>query len=93
MLVEGNRMARKIVVAVLLMRSTCYGAQLTPAANAAFGQYIASLEARLARQHAAPDTHLAMLNLDSSSRNTLEHQLMSGEIRVEPVNGAALGRN
>jgi hypothetical protein len=90
---EGNRMANKIVAAVLLMSSLCCGAQLTQAANVAFGQYVANLEARLARQHADADTHLAMLSVDPSGdpsrRNALERQLMSGEIRVEPVTGAA----
>jgi hypothetical protein len=86
---EGNRMTNKIVAAVLLMSSLCCGAQLTQAANVAFGQYVSNLEARLARQHADADTHLAMLNLDPSRRNALERQLMSGEIRVEPVTGAA----
>jgi hypothetical protein len=85
-------MANKILAAALLMRSVCCGAQLTQAANVAFGQYVASLEARLVRQHANAGTHLAMLSVDPSGdpsrRNLLESQLMSGEIRVEPVNGA-----
>jgi hypothetical protein len=85
---EGNRMTNQILAAALLMSSICRGAQLTQAANVAFGQYVASLEARLALQHADAATHLAMLNVDSSRRIVLERQLMAGEIRVEPVNGA-----
>ena len=80
-------MTKTIAAAVLLMGASCQGAHLTAAADAAFRQYIADLEARLARQHRTAETHLAMLNLDAADRADVERRLIAGEIRIEPVGG------
>jgi len=55
--------------------SNCLASQVSPPAEVAFQSYIANLEARLARQHAKPETYLAVLSADRS------------DIQVEPVNG------
>jgi len=51
-------------------------ARLTPEAELAFQQYVAGVEARIERQHARPETYVAML---ASER----------ELRIEPVNGGS----
>ena len=81
-------MIKKTAAALFLMGSHASAAHLTQAADLAFERYIANLEARLARQYAKSDTQLAMLNVEAGRRTTLERQLISGDIRVEPVNRA-----
>jgi hypothetical protein len=85
---EGNRMTRKTAVGVLLIASHCSAAHLSSQADLAFRHYIANVEARITQQHASTHTHLAMLNVEAGHRTTLERQLISGDIRVEPVNRA-----
>lgn len=79
-------LTRKTTVALLLVGSLCSAAHLSPQADLAFGNYVANVEARIAQQHAGADTHLATLNVERSHRATMEHQLISGEIPVEPLN-------
>jgi hypothetical protein len=62
-------------------------AQLSPAADRAFQTYIANLEVRLASQHARPETYLAALPSELGPRTERERQLLSGGVRIEPVNG------
>jgi hypothetical protein len=56
-------------------------------AEHAFESYIANLEARLARQHASPDTYIAMLSREGVMRTNAERELIAGAVRVEQVNG------
>jgi len=70
----------------LLMASNCVASRLSPQADRAFETYVASLEARLARQHARPETYLAAV-AEAGPRDGLKRQPMSGDMRVEAVNG------
>ena len=81
-------MTRKIAIGLLLMATFCSAAHLSPQADLAFRQYVASVEARIVRQHAGSDTHLAMLNVDPGHRTALERQLVAGGIPVESLHGA-----
>ena len=67
-------MSDRMTAIFLLLASNCGAAQLSPQADQAFENYIASLEARLARQHARPETYFAVV-------------AEGGEMRVEAVNG------
>lgn len=64
-------------------------ARLSQPAQRAFDTYIASLELRLARQHARPETYVAMLAGEPGSRNDAERALLAGSALVEPVNGGS----
>lgn len=77
-------MRRKLQIpAIFFLAAACgHAARLTPPAEQAFGRYITNLETRLAEQHAAPGTYLAAV----TSRE-VERQLLSGDVRIEPVNG------
>jgi hypothetical protein len=71
----------------LIMSLNCAAAQLSPSTERAFYRYVANLETRLARQHAGPETYLAVSPLDVGPGRGLDRQLKSGEVRVEAVNG------
>jgi hypothetical protein len=60
------------MAASLLIANYCPAMRPSAAAERAYGNYVAKLEARLAGQHASPDTYLAV---------------RSDTLRVEPVNG------
>ncbi len=79
----------KIVTAArfLLAAQLCSGARLTPGAEQAFDGYTRKVEALISQRHARPETYLAFLTLPPSKRADAEHQLMSGGVRIEPVNG------
>ncbi|HSR06559.1 MAG TPA: hypothetical protein VLM42_05370 [Bryobacteraceae bacterium] len=70
----------------LVMASSCMASQLSPQADRAFETYVANLEARLARQHARPETYLAVV-AEASAADSSKRQPMSGDMRVEAVNG------
>jgi len=70
-------MQNRIAAMFLLVATSCVGAHLSPSAARAYQNYVADLEARLARQHARPETY----------RNILERQPLSGALQVDPVNG------
>jgi hypothetical protein len=53
-------------------------------AEHAFESYIENLEARLARQHASPDTYTPGLSSEGRQR-----EFVAGAVRVEPVNGGS----
>lgn len=80
-------MQNRLTVMLLLVAANCAAAQLTPSASQAFDRYVADLEARLVRQRSGAETYLGTLNLEAGERGRLERELISGEIRVEPVNG------
>ena len=69
-------MQNGLTVLFFVMASSCLAAQVSPLAEKAFANYVVNLEARLATQHAKPETYLAMLNPE-----------MSEDIQVKPVNG------
>src|SRR4051812_25475041 len=85
---RGDRMqnGKPAVLALMCAVAASNGlaARLSPAAEQAFDRYVANVEARLARQHAQPETYLAVLSADAHQRNRL---LSSGELHLEPVNG------
>jgi hypothetical protein len=58
----------------LFVTANCMGASLSPSAEQAYTVYVSHVEARLARQHARPDTYLAVGTGESGKR-------------VEAVNG------
>ena len=80
-------MANNITATFLLMASSCVAAQVSAPAERAFESYVANLEARLARQHAKPETYLAVPPAEAGQRNASERQPMSEDIQVEAVNG------
>jgi hypothetical protein len=71
---------------LLLMASNCWASRLSPPADRAFEMYVASLEARLAGQHARPETYLAVA-AGAGTRDGLNRPPTSGDMRVEAVNG------
>ena len=77
------------VVAVALFVLPGAAAHLNPAACQSFAQYIDGVESRLARQHANPETYLAVLNVDPSERADTLKQLRSGSLLIESVSGGA----
>jgi hypothetical protein len=72
---------------ILVLTVPCSSARLNPLAQRAFDTYAASVENRLAQQHASPHTYLATFNIAASNRADLEGQLRSGDLMMEPVNG------
>lgn len=76
-----------ITVTLLFLMGNCSAAQLSPAAERTFDNYIANVEARLSQQHAKLETHLASFPPDAGRRNAWERQLMSGDVHLEAVNG------
>ena len=71
----------------LLLASPFRAAQLSHGADRAFREYVAALETRLVKQHAAQSGYLAVLQKPAMERNVTERQLKSGIVLVEPVNG------
>src|SRR5436309_2621072 len=78
---------QRITVTLLLLAANCGAARLSPSAERAYESYVADLEARLARQHARPETYLAALTAPARHHNQSERKRMSGDIQAEPVNG------
>lgn len=75
-------MRNRITAMFLLVAANGAAARLSPPAERAYEMYVANVEARLARQHAKPETYLTVLSADAGDANTL-----AGDIRVEPLNG------
>ncbi len=73
-------MRDRTAVALLILAMKCGAASLSPAAEQAYDVYVVKIEARLAKQHAKPETYLAVLDRDRFTRTT-------DDIRVRPVNG------
>jgi hypothetical protein len=61
---------------LLFIAANCMGASLSPSAEQAYAVYVSHVEARFARQHARPDTYIAMSAGDAG-------------MRVEAVNGGS----
>ncbi|HTM13245.1 MAG TPA: hypothetical protein VL127_10040 [Bryobacteraceae bacterium] len=80
-------MRNRITATLLLLAANCGAARLSPSAERAYKIYVAELEARLARQHARPETYLAVVSADDGGPNRFERSLMSGDIQLEPLNG------
>lgn len=78
-----------LAAAFLIAVVPCSAIQPSPAAERAFQTYVAKLEAKLARQHASPETYRSLLNLDARQRAAAERRLLSGAITIIPVNGGA----
>ena len=79
--------AMRMAVLVLALAMPSFAARLGAPANQAFDTYAASVEKRLAQQHASPATYLASLNSGAKSTAELERQLRTGDLHMEPVNG------
>ena len=77
-------MQNRIAVTFLLLAANCLAAHLNPSAERTYEIYVAQVEARLARQHARPETYLAALTAGDSR---FERPAVSGDIQVEPLNG------
>ncbi|MEO8053347.1 MAG: hypothetical protein ABI833_23350 [Acidobacteriota bacterium] len=69
-------MQNKITAMILLVAVNCMGARLNLSAERAFAIYVADVETRLARQHAKPETYLAVPAGEAGDQG----------IRVEAVN-------
>lgn len=80
-------MRQGITLLFLLVAGTCAATQLSPSNERAFESYVANVEARLASQHARPETYLAGFPADADERNAWERRLVSGEIQVAAING------
>lgn len=67
-------------MAAILLLAPCLSpaARLSPVANRAFDNYVAGVEARLARQHARADTYMGV-RLGAAN----------GAVQIEPVNGGS----
>jgi hypothetical protein len=76
-------MQNRITATFLLLAANCGAARLSPSAERAYEIYVANVESRLAKQHARPETYLAVHTAD----RRFERPLSSGDIQVEPVNG------
>jgi hypothetical protein len=80
-------MQNQITAAFLLLAVNCGAARLSPFAERAYEIYVADIEARLASQHARPETYLAVLTAAVGGPNRFERSLAPGDIHVEAVNG------
>ena len=72
---------------VLLVTPPCSAVRLGSPTLRAYEDYTATVEKRLEQQHASRGTYLAGLNLGTAGRADTDGQQMSGELRIEPVNG------
>ncbi|HZD31844.1 MAG TPA: hypothetical protein VE779_09300 [Candidatus Angelobacter sp.] len=79
--------AVETVVSLIALAIPGSAAHLGSAARQSFDRYVATVEARLARQHAIPDTYLAALNGDPSLRADTINELRTGSSRIESVAG------
>ena len=79
-------MQNEMTAIFLLLASNCVAARLSPAAEHAFESYVANIEAKLAQQHAKPETYLAD-GAAADPRKGFEYQPMSEDLQVEAVNG------
>ena len=86
------RIQFQMAAMLALAAANCPAARLRPAAEQAFAAYITSLEARLDRQHASPETYLATLG-GEATRSAVERQLLLGGLRIQPVNGGTWAVN
>ena len=77
-------MQNRITATLLLLAANCWAARLSPSAERAYEGYVANIEARLARQHARPETYLATLTAGDPKK--IERPAMSSDIQVEPLN-------
>src|ERR1022692_1447792 len=81
------RLTTRSAAILLVLAAPCLAARMSAPAQQAFADYVATLETRLTQQHVSPDTYLATFNLTPAKRTSVERQLKSGAVRVEPVNG------
>jgi hypothetical protein len=79
------RVASGIAAVVFLLSAPGAAARLDPSGRSAFDEYTAAVEARMERQHASPETFIAVLNGSSSHRSQTLQQLESGEVIIESV--------
>jgi hypothetical protein len=80
-------MQNRTTAMFLLLAANGAAARLNPAADRGYETYVANVEARLARQHAKPETYLTVLAADAGDSNALAPPTMSSDIQVEAVNG------
>src|SRR4051812_3495382 len=78
-------MQNRTTALFLIAAVSCRAASLRPSAERAFESYVAKIEARLARQHARPETYLTAL--DPNSAASKFDRSSAGDVQVEPVNG------
>ena len=71
--------------AILFLATSSSAAHLDPGGQQAFDEYIATLEARMERQHDSSETFIAVLNGGVSHRMQTLDQLESGTVIVESV--------
>ena len=64
----------------LVVAANCLGASLSPSAERAYAVYVSKVEARLARQHAKPNSYIAWGVGETGN-------LMSDDMQVEAVHG------
>ncbi len=70
----------------MVLTVPCSSARLSAPARQAFDAYAATVEKRLAQQHANPQTYLATFDV-ATNRADAERELRSGSLQMEPVNG------
>lgn len=80
------RLTIRTAAVILALAVPTFSARLSAPASQAFDAYAASVEKRLAQQHASRETYLAMFAA-ASNRAGLESQLGAGNLQMEPVGG------
>lgn len=83
------QLALRTAALFLLAATVSPAAHLSSKAREAFDRYIATVEPRLARQHAGPETYLAILPREPGLRLQVERGLRAGAVRIEPVHGGS----
>lgn len=80
-------MQSRIMTTSLLLAMNCGAAGLNPSAERAYEIYVDSIESRLARQHARPETYLAVPPAHAGAPGKSERPMTAGDIQIEAVNG------
>jgi len=80
-------MRNRIAATFFFLAANCGAVHLNPSAERAYDVYVDNIEARLTRQHAKPETYLAMLAPDAGDHSRFARPRMPGDMRVEAING------
>lgn len=79
-------MTIRTATVILALVLPAFSVRMSAPASQAFDTYAASVEKRLAQQHATHATYLASLNV-AADHADLQSKLQSGTLYMEPVNG------
>lgn len=79
-------MQNRITATLLILAVNCGAASLSPFAERAYDIYVANIEARIAKQHARPETYLTVL-ATAGDPSRFERPVTPADIQIQPVNG------